>query len=122
MDARETPVERRTETRAQFSLPSDLRRRIGQMVMVGFRGMTPAQAQPIIRQIDRGLVGAVVLYDVDSETGGPKNIQSRDQLRELNAALKGAGQIPVLSCIDAEGGFYHRLKEKHGFAPAIPAA
>jgi beta-glucosidase-like glycosyl hydrolase len=64
----------------------------------------------------------VVLYDVDAETGGPRNIQSREQLRDLLAALKAASEIPVLVTIDAEGGFYHRLKEKYGFAPATPAA
>jgi len=122
MDAPEIPVERRTEPRAAIALPSGLRERIGQMVMVGFRGMTPTEAQPVIRQIADGLVGAVVMYDVDSETGGAKNIESRDQLRELNGALRAAGEIPVLTSLDAEGGFYHRLKEKHGFAPAIPAS
>ena len=36
--------------------------------------------------------------------------------------MKGASEIPVLVTVDAEGGFYHRLKEKYGFGPATPAA
>ena len=92
------------------------------MIMVGFRGMTPREAEPTIRQIEDGIIGALVLYDMDAETGGARNIQSREQLRELLAGLKAAGEIPVLAAIDAEGGFYHRLKEKYGFAPATPAA
>jgi beta-N-acetylhexosaminidase len=92
------------------------------MVMVGFRGITPLEAQPAIRNIANGSVGAVVLYDVDAETGGPRNIQSPDQLRNLTSSLKAASEIPVLICTDAEGGFYHRLKERYGFPPTTPAA
>jgi beta-N-acetylhexosaminidase len=103
-------------------MPAELRDRIGQMVMVGFRGITAIESQPTIRNIAAGNIGAVVVYDVDAETGGPRNIQSREQLRDLTAALKAANEIPVLVAVDAEGGFYHRLKEKYGFAPATPAA
>jgi beta-N-acetylhexosaminidase len=122
LDARVPPTERGQAPRASLQMPAELRDRIGQMVLVGFRGMTALEAQPTIRNIANGTVGAVVLYDVDSETGGPRNIQSREQLRDLVAALKAASEIPVLVSIDAEGGFYHRLKEKYGFAPATPAA
>ena len=108
--------------RAAYELPSDLRYRIGQMIMVGFRGMNAVEAAPTMRLIAAGNIGAVVVYDVDAETGGPRNIQSRAQVRELVTAVKGASEIPVLVTVDAEGGFYHRLKEKYGFGPAIPAA
>jgi beta-N-acetylhexosaminidase len=122
MDARVSPIERRRPSEAQIQMPADLRERIGQMILVGFRGVNTIEAQATIRTIAEGSVGAVVLYDVDAETGGPRNIQSREQLRDLTASLKAAGEIPVLVTCDAEGGFYHRLKEKFGFAPAIPAA
>ena len=92
------------------------------MILVGFRGLTAQEAEPVVRRIAEGAVGAVVLYDVDSQTGGLRNIQSREQLRDLVADLKAAGRIPPLVTVDAEGGFYHRLKEKHGFPPATPAA
>jgi beta-N-acetylhexosaminidase len=120
MDAGVPHAERREPTAIQ--LPASLRDRIGQMIMVGFRGLTPREAQPALRNIADGTVGSVVLFDVDAETGGPRNIASPGQLRELVAALKGAGGIPVLVTIDAEGGFYHRLKERYGFSPATPAA
>jgi beta-N-acetylhexosaminidase len=103
-------------------MPADLRRRVGQMMLTGFRGMTAIEAAPAMRNIADGVVGAVVLYDVDAETGGTRNIRSPDQLRELVAELKAASEIPVLVTIDAEGGFYHRLKEKDGFSAAVPAA
>jgi len=116
------PSDSRALERAALAMPADLRGRIGQMVLVGFRGMTAVEARPALRNIADGTVGAVVLYDVDAETGGPRNIQSPDQVRDLVASLKAESEIPVLVTIDAEGGFYHRLKEKYGFRPATPAA
>lgn len=120
MEARMSADEERPAT-AAFELPSDLHARIGQMIMVGFRGLSAREAEPTLRRIGSGYIGAVVLYDVDAETGGPRNIQSPDQLRALITALHEANPIPVLVAVDAEGGFYHRLKEKYGFPPATPA-
>jgi beta-N-acetylhexosaminidase len=120
MDAGVPDAERREP--AVVDLPASLRDRIGQMMMVGFRGLTPREAQPTLRNIADGTVGAVVLFDVDAETGGPRNVASPDQLRELVDALKGVGDIPVLVTTDGEGGFYHRLKERYGFSPSTPAA
>jgi beta-N-acetylhexosaminidase len=122
VDADVRATDGRHPERAALPMPADLRRRIGQMVLVGFRGMTAVEARPAMRNIADGNVGAVVLYDVDAETGGLRNIHSPDQVRELVGALKCASEIPVLVTVDAEGGFYHRLKEKYGFAPASPAA
>lgn len=59
-----------------------------------------------------------MLHDFDLETGGSRNIRSRDQLRELVTAVHAACPIPPLVTIDAEGGDVHRLKEKYGF-PAV---
>ena len=92
------------------------------MILVGFRGMTALEAEPVMRNIADGIVGAVVLYDVDAETSGTRNIQRPDQVRELVAALKAASEIPLLVTIDAEGGIRHRLREKYGFGPVVGAA
>lgn len=91
------------------------------MMLVGFRGLTPREAEPTLRHIREGGIGGVILYDFDPETGGLRNIRSRDQVRELVTALHEAGPIPPLVAIDAEGGFFHRLKEKYGF-PAVASA
>jgi beta-N-acetylhexosaminidase len=116
------PAEQGRAPSPSIQMPDSLRDRIGQMVLVGFRGMDAREAQPTLRCIEDGTVGAVVLFDVDAETGGPRNIQSREQVRDLVAAVKSAGKIPALVAVDAEGGFYHRLKEKYGFSPTAPAA
>lgn len=114
MDAGVPRVERQSAAAPETQLPKDLHDRIGQMVLVGFRGMTPREAEPTLRQIRAGRVGAVVLFDVDSHTGGPRNIQSPAQLRELVAAVKSAGPIAPLVTVDAEGGFFTKLKTQYG--------
>lgn len=114
--------ERKVVAESAYQLPAELRDRAGQMMMVGFRGLTPLEAQPTIRHLAEGSVGAVVLFDVDAETAGPRNVQSPEQLRTLVSSVKAAGEIPALVCVDAEGGFYHRLKERYGFPSTSPAA
>ena len=121
LDARVPPGERQPDAVAPPRLPEDLHDRIGQMVLVGFRGLTPREAEPTLRQIRAGSIGGVVIYDIDAQTGGPRNVESPPQLRELVASIKAAGAIPPLVTVDAEGGFFHRLKTWHGFAPAAPA-
>jgi beta-N-acetylhexosaminidase len=102
-------------------LPRALHDRIGQMVLTGFRGLTPLEAEPTLRRIEAGSIGAVVLYDIDSHTGGPRNVKSPQQLAELVAAVKASGSIAPLVTIDAEGGFFHKLKPRDGFARTSPA-
>ena len=121
MDARVPPVERQPDAEGQPHLPEDLHDRIGQMVLVGFRGMTPHEAEPTLRHIRAGSIGGVVLYDVDAQTGEPRNIESPQQLKELVTAVKDAGPIPPLVTVDAEGGFFHKLKPQYGFAPTASA-
>lgn len=91
------------------------------MVLVGFRGLTPHEAEPTLRQIRAGSIGAVVLYDVDAQSGERRNIASPQQLSKLVEAIKEAGQIPPLVTVDAEGGFFQKLRPRHGFAPTASA-
>src|ERR1035437_949582 len=102
-------------------LPRDLHDRIGQMVFVGFRGLTAQEAEPTLKQIGAGSIGAVVLYDFDAQTGESRNIQSPRQLSELVTAVKAAGSIPPLITIDAEGGQFQELQPRHGFAHTATA-
>ncbi len=92
MDAGVPNAEHREPAGNSIRMPAALRDRIGQMIMVGFRGMSPRDAQPTMRNIAEGSVGAVVLFDVDAETGGPAEHPVAEQLRELVAALKDAAR------------------------------
>lgn len=98
---------------------------IGQMLLVGFRGLSVDDGSPIVQDIrDRGL-GGVVLFDFDTPTNSPvRNVQSPAQLQALvaglNAAAAGGGSLLV--SIDEEGGEVARLDERHGFPPTESAA
>jgi beta-N-acetylhexosaminidase len=102
---------------------ASLRERIGQMLLVGFRGLTPDEAEPTLRLVGDGTIGGVVLFSRDQQTGGPRNVESPDQLRGLIAALAGeAAGPPLLVAIDQEGGQVARLGPAHGFPPTRSAA
>ena len=101
--------------------PSDeaLADKIGELVMVGFRGMALEDADPILRQVKAGQVGGVVLFDVDVATGSSRNVESPEQLRSLVAELQEAAPSPLLVAIDQEGGRVSRLKERYGFPATL---
>lgn len=91
--------------------------KIGQMLLIGFRGMDVNDNSPIAKDIANGRVGGVVLFDVDVALGyTERNIESPAQVSALNASLQSyAKDYPLLVCVDQEGGRVARLKEKYGF-------
>ena len=101
----------------------DLRTKIAQMLLVGFRGLTVKDAATTVADIaDRGL-GGVLLFDYDTPTGTyHRNVSSPDQLRELVAGLRAAATIPLLVAIDEEGGQVDRLKARYGFPATVSEA
>jgi len=110
-------------TPAPSDLGPTLRERIGAMLVVGFRGRTPAEADVTLRQIASLSLGGVVLFDRDQLTGGPRNVESPDQLAALVRSLKDASTVaPLTVAIDQEGGMVARLDETYGFPPSRSAA
>jgi beta-N-acetylhexosaminidase len=100
----------------------ELDRKIGQMLMVGFRGLQIERDSPIVGDIRQRHIGGVILFDYDVPTGQPvRNIQSPQQLRRLTAELQRAAPSPLFIAIDQEGGRVNRLKERFGFPPTISA-
>ncbi|PLS76864.1 MAG: glycoside hydrolase family 3 [Chloroflexi bacterium] len=95
---------------------------IGQMLMVGFRGLEVHGDSPIIQDIRDRHLGGVVLFDYDVPTQSPvRNIQSPDQVKALIQSLQAAAAVPLLISIDEEGGKVRRLKPEFGFPPAVSA-
>ncbi len=93
---------------------------IGQMLMVGFRGLAVDANHPIVSDIRDRHLGSVVLFDRDLPSGQPvRNIQSPGQVRELVASLQAAAQAPLLVAIDQEGGLVSRLTEERGFPSTV---
>ena len=103
------------------SPPNDsLEVKAGQMIMVGFRGMTAEEGSPIGRLLKEQHLGGVILFDYDVETKtASRNILSSGQLRTLTGALQSCAAIPLFIAIDQEGGRVVRLKTKYGFPPSV---
>ena len=98
-----------------------LREKIGQMLLVGFRGATPADCPLVVRDIREHHVGGVVLFDQDvaDPTRGRRNIHSPAQVRELLAFLQAQSRVPLLTAVDQEGGRVNRLKPDYGFPASV---
>jgi beta-N-acetylhexosaminidase len=99
-----------------------LKEKVGQMLMIGFRGLEAGDHSPISRDIRAGRIGGVVLFDRDlALKAAERNIRSPRQVKKLIAALQGAAAVPLLVAVDQEGGQVARLKEKHGFPATVTA-
>ncbi len=94
--------------------------KIGQMILVGFRGLEVRDSDPVALDIRERHIGGVVLFDYDVPTRNPvRNIQSPQQVRALTASLNKIARAPLLIAVDQEGGNVQRLKEKSGFPASI---
>ena len=82
--------------------------KIGQMIMVGFRGKSPSSkgVKSVLQQVSTGEVGGVLLMS--------HNVGSFKQVQRLTNAFRRAaakgGQLPPLIAIDQEGGPVQRIK------------
>lgn len=105
--------------------PLTLREKIGQMLLVGFKGARPGECNLALRDIREHGVGSVILFDLDMtgtiDSGGPRprNIESPAQVRELVQHLQASARVPLLVAIDQEGGRVNRLKPAYGFPESI---
>lgn len=92
--------------------------KIGQMLMLGFRGYALTPADPIVADIRERNAGSVVLFQYDTILKTfTRNIESPAQLQALDRALQALAGTPLLISIDQEGGIISRLTEKDGFPP-----
>jgi len=105
-----------------------LSQKIGQLLLLGFRGSRPEECDPIVRDLRAHHVGSIILFDQDM-TGGSvdtgrakRNIESPAQVRELIAHLQGQAGRPLLVAIDQEGGRVNRLKPAYGFPESLSHA
>lgn len=108
-----------------MKLPSTLREKIGQMLLLGFRGTTPAECALIVRDLREHHIGSVILFDQEMAGGtidsGPRrrNIVSPAQVKALLAHLQAHAAVPLLTAIDQEGGRVNRLKPDYGFPASV---
>lgn len=108
-----------------------LRQDIGEMLLVGFRGLEISSQSTIVRDMRQYHVGSVILFEYDAPSGTHhRNVSSPDQLKKLCDQLKQeyrqaceankVDQLPLLIGIDQEGGKVCRMQVKDGF-PYVPS-
>jgi beta-N-acetylhexosaminidase len=93
---------------------------LAQMFVIGFDGTVIDGDHPVVRSIETGNQGGVILFDRDM-TGSRQNIVSPDQLRRLTSTLQEYAKTPLLIATDQEGGRVCRLKEGDGFPASVSA-
>lgn len=97
--------------------------KIGQMIMIGFRGLFVTDDHPIVRDLREFHVGSIVFFAYDVANNVPVfNIESPEQVRRLTRSLQGFATSPLLISIDQEGGKVNRLIQEQGFPPSVSAA
>jgi len=100
---------------------STLQEKVGQMLLIGFRGLEIKGSDPVVRDLERCQIGGIVLFDKEmADTAlAARNIQSPAQVKALVESLKKMAQGPLLVAIDQEGGRVNRLKAEYGFPESI---
>ncbi len=95
----------------------NLDQKIGQMLLVGFRGTSIEAGNTVIDDIRKSHVGGVIYFDQDMIIRDLpyRNIQSPEQVKALSAEVQALAKTPLFVSIDQEGGKVNRLKPSYGF-------
>ncbi|HOK39786.1 MAG TPA: glycoside hydrolase family 3 protein [bacterium] len=100
----------------------DIKKKIGQMLIVGFRGFELNKENHIYKDIKNNNIGGVVIFELDGPAGKrPRNIISKEQLKKLIFNLQDLSEKKLFIAIDEEGGNVNRLKEEYGFEKFLSA-
>lgn len=97
-------------------------KRLGQMILVGFRGTELTSQDSVYRDLKERNIAGVVLFDKDVITGNTnRNIENPTQLLQLSSDIIGNASTPPIIAVDQEGGLVSRLKESKGFPKSVSA-
>lgn len=103
-------------TQTTTTSDASLDAKIGQMLMLGFRGLDLKPDDPFVAELKTLNLGSVVLFQYDTILKiFERNIQSPAQLAALDQSLQTYANVPLFISIDQEGGIVNRLTEKMGF-------
>ncbi len=95
----------------------DIKRLIGQMLIVGFRGTSADENSYITKSVRDLNLGGIILFDYDVPSGTKgRNIVDPVQTKKLISDIVSYANTPLFVSIDAEGGLVNRLKPTYGFA------
>jgi len=95
----------------QFQSPTSLEAKIGQMLLVGFEGLSAPDY--VLEWLREGRIGGVILF--------ARNIESPAQVAALTGSIHEAATYGALVSIDQEGGTVARLREGFTESPGAMA-
>ena len=107
-----------------------LRRKIGQMLIMGFSGCDIDQHSPVVKWLRNDGLGGVLLFNYDLATKCyGKNLANREQIKRLtkqlrhyaNPAPANDENLPLFIALDYEGGPVDRLSRIEGCMTTMPA-
>lgn len=107
-----------------MSNPNHWRKLCGQMLIMGFDGVTLQDNHQIQDAVTKNNLGGILLFDKNlKKPDQPKNISHIDQVKKLTTDLQALSQaraeqeytLPLWICVDYEGGKVNRLKSQYGF-------
>jgi len=105
-------IKKPQQKKPKFKLNSDLDAKIGQMLLLGFRGLeVKSENDAIVQDIHKGKIGGVIL--------SVRNIKSPEQVKKLIQDLQKYSESPLLVGIDYEGGLVNPLSQKYGFSTTV---
>lgn len=109
---------------ATVNKEQELKKMIGQMLVIGFRGTEVTQDSYIVKEIKNNNIGGILLFDKDNPSGGTikRNIENPTQTKKLIDDIKNYSlNSSIFVSVDSEGGYVNRLKEKYGFTNIMSA-
>jgi len=109
---------------ATVNKEQELKKMIGQMLVIGFRGTEVTQDSYIVKEIKNNNIGGILLFDKDNPSGGTikRNIENPTQTKKLIDDIKNySSNSSIFVSVDSEGGYVNRLKEKYGFTNIMSA-
>lgn len=92
----------------------ELDKMIGQMILIGFP--KPEVDSLTLAEVKAGKAGAIIYFEKNLP---PKNTVAAT--KKMNETYQKAAPIPLLICIDQEGGKVNRMKTKYGFPKSVTA-
>jgi beta-N-acetylhexosaminidase len=96
--------------------PDSLDVKIGQMILIG---LPKSELDTLVlEEVRKGKVGALIFF----EKNIPNKPNAFASVKKMTWTYQQAAPIPLLICIDQEGGKVNRLKEKYGFTRSVTAA
>ena len=96
----------------------ELRKKIGQMLIMGFSGDEIKPDSPVTQWLQKDGLGGVLLFNYDFTTKSyGKNLKNREQIKQLTEQLNAYATnnvLPLFIAIDYEGGAVDRLSNVNG--------